>query len=271
MYKKRISVIVPTYKPHEYIRECLLSLDNQSLDKKDYEVIVILNGCSEPYYSFLESILSEMSCDIRLIHTMQGGVSNARNLGIDVAEGEYLFFQDDDDYLTSNYLESMLRLAAPDTIPISNAIAFMDKTREPVTTYRQTKWYKEFAPNHKQKYTHIRGFFSGPWMKLIHRNVIGDRRYDIRFKNGEDGLFNFLISNQFKYVDFTPPDVIYYRRYREESAISNLHFNREILINSFFLMWQYTKIYFGEYGYSLRFYCTRMLATFHTLINTLRH
>lgn len=174
----------------------------------------------------------------------KGGVLNARNLGIDAAEGEYLFFQDDDDYITSNYLEAMLKLAAPNVIPISNAIAFKDDTREEVPTYRQTKWYKIYSPNHKQPYQRIRGYFSGPWMKLIHRDVIDDRRYDVNFDNGEDGLFNFLISDRFQFVDFTPPDVIYYRRYRDSSAISKLKFNRRTFKNNIHLMKTMTSIYF---------------------------
>lgn len=269
MNRIKVSVVVPTYKPEEYIRECLDALDRQTLSKDNYEVIVILNGCDEPFREFLQGIINGMTCQVNFIHTEVGGVSNARNIGIDAARGEYLFFQDDDDYLTDNYLESMLSLAAPDTIPISNAIAFKDKTREQVPTYRQTNWYKEYSPKGKQRYSHIRGYFSGPWMKLIHRDIIGDRRYDIRFKNGEDGLYNFLLSNRFKYVIFSAPDVIYYRRYRDESAISNLKFNKEIVKNTLSLLWQFTRIFFSGRRYSFRFYATRILATLHTLAVTL--
>lgn len=245
MYSTRVSVVVPTYEPQDYIKECLSALDCQTLDKNLYEVIVVLNGCDEPYKSYLQDIVNNMTCNVRFIHTMQGGVSNARNIGIEAATGEYLFFQDDDDYITPNYLEEMLKLAAPDVIPISNAIAFKDGTNEVVATYRQTKWYKVYSPNRKQAFQNIRGYFSGPWMKLIHRDVISDRRYDTRFDNGEDGLFNFLISDRFKYVDFVPEDVIYYRRYRDASAISKLKFNRKNFKNNVSLMKTMTAIYLG--------------------------
>ena len=198
------------------------------------------------------------------------GVSNARNEGISIAKGEYISFIDDDDYVSECYLEELLAHAAPDTIPICNAIAFMDETREEVPTYKQTKWYKVFSPQKKQQFSHIRGFFTGPWMKLYHRDIIGDRRFDTRFKNGEDALFNFLISNRFKYVDFTSPEAIYYRRYRQNSAISNLKFNKEIAKNTFRLLWVYTRIFFGGKNYSLRFYVTRVYATLHTLLRSLR-
>ena len=269
MHKTSVSVIVPTYQPQEYIKECLSALNSQTLDRELYEVIIILNGCDEPYKTYLHNIIDSMTCKVHMIHTMQGGVSNARNLGIDAAEGEYLFFQDDDDYITSNYLEAMLQLAAPDVIPISNAIAFEDKTRNEVPSYRQTHWYKKYSPNRKQPYYNIRGYFSGPWMKLIHRDIVGNRRYDTRFDNGEDGLFNFLISDRFNYVDFAPEDVIYYRRYRDSSAISKLKFNRRIFNNNIRLMKTMTSIYLVG-GYNTHFYLTRMLAIMHTLISSMK-
>ena len=265
-----ISVIIPTYKPKGYLKECLESLDKQTLDKSKYEIIVVLNGCNAPFLEYINQIVAKFKSQTIIMQTDVPGVSNARNEGISIAKGEYISFIDDDDYVSECYLEELLAHAAPDTIPICNAIAFMDETREEVPTYKQTKWYKVFSPQKKQQFSHIRGFFTGPWMKLYHRGIIGDRRFDTRFKNGEDALFNFLISNRFKYVDFTSPEAIYYRRYRQNSAISNLKFNKEIAKNTFRLLWVYTRIFFGGKNYSLRFYVTRVYATLHTLLRSLR-
>lgn len=52
-----ISVIIPTYKPSEYLNDCLQSLDNQIY--KDFEVIIVLIGCCEPYLSWIEDVCSE--------------------------------------------------------------------------------------------------------------------------------------------------------------------------------------------------------------------
>ena len=56
----KISVIIPTYKPKEYIWECLDSLKSQTFDKKEFEIILILNGCKEPYYSEIDKYIMEL-------------------------------------------------------------------------------------------------------------------------------------------------------------------------------------------------------------------
>lgn len=78
-----ISVIVPTYKPAAYLYECLDSLAGQTLPRDSYEVILVLNGCAEPYKERIEAYLAAQAhaLNIRFIHTMQPGVSNARNWG----------------------------------------------------------------------------------------------------------------------------------------------------------------------------------------------
>ena len=96
-----ISVIIPTYKPQDYIWTCLDSLVNQTLSYDHFEVIIILNGCSEPWKSQIEDyIASNMSAmNVTFIQTDIPGVSNARNLGLDAIKGDYVFFIDDDDYM----------------------------------------------------------------------------------------------------------------------------------------------------------------------------
>ena len=98
-----ISVIIPTYKPGEYISDCLRSLEEQDFPVSDYEVIIVLNGCDMPYRSMLEDIITDNGyVNVRVIQTDEPGVSNARNIGIDNAKGKYLLFIDDDDWVAGN-------------------------------------------------------------------------------------------------------------------------------------------------------------------------
>ena len=85
-----ISVIIPTHKPQRYIEVCLRSLDAQTLDKNRYEVLIILNGEKEPYYSTIQHLLDSYELNGRLLYTDVAGVSNARNIGLDNAEGNYI-------------------------------------------------------------------------------------------------------------------------------------------------------------------------------------
>ena len=108
----------------------------------------------------------------------------------------------------------------------------------------------------------VRKYFSGPCMKLIPMSFIHDRRYDVRFKNGEDSLFMFLISDKIKKVAFTSKDAIYYRRYRDNSAYTRGKTKREIIANKMNMIKAYISIYLRKpHKYSLLFFITRLLGT----------
>lgn len=266
----KISVIIPTYKPERYLLDCLKSLEHQTFAKNDFEVIIVVNGPREPYYGEISDFIKDFKCNFKIFYTDICGVSNARNLGIDKSRGVYLTFIDDDDYISPCFLEELYKHASKDIISISNSQDFSDKSGEDIICENQSQAYKKFSVKGVQRYEKIRSFFSGPWMKLIHRDIIGDRRFDVRFKNGEDALFNFLISNRFKFVDFTSPEAVYYKRSREGSALANLKFNQYIFKNTVALIKEYTQIYFSDKSYSFTFYSTRVLGALHTLLVAIR-
>ncbi len=266
----KISVIIPTYKPQSYLWKCLESMNAQTVDKGYFEVILVLNGCKDPYLSqILNWATKHKSLNLKVIQTDLGGVSNARNKAIDIAKGEYITFVDDDDYLSPTCLQEMLDIANPETIALCNTIGFYDDGREKIIP--QTIVFQESSTKGKVPYNKIRAYYSIPWAKLIHKSIIGDRRYNTNFKNGEDCLYMFLLSNRYKYVNFTSKNATYYHRYRENSAIAALSFNKAIFLNTTKLIAEYTKIYLYGSNYSFKVYLTRVLGAFHTLLNTLRN
>lgn len=269
-----ISVIIPTYKPGSYIYECLNSLVSQTFPHERFEILLILNGCKNPYKADLEKYIHDkmQTMNVSLIQTEIPGVSNARNIGLDKAIGEYICFIDDDDYVSATYLEKLFKKACPNTVSLSNVQAFCDVEDE--LSFLRTfddnpirKEYKEKVKNGKQFFWKARKYFSGPCMKMIHREVIGKRRYDVRYKNGEDSLFMFLISNRIKYIDFASEDALYYRRFREGSAAYIPQPFGSSVINACSLFIDYTKIYLcAPFSYNLIFYITRLLSSIHLII-----
>lgn len=256
-----ISIIIPTYKPKDYLWQCLDSLINQTFSKQDFEVILVLNGCTEPWKGEIENYIATKMQDmnVNFIHTEQGGVSNARNLGIEVACGEYITFIDDDDYVSSCYLEELSQKTDIDTISLSNTLAFYD-TNEWIPNQNITKNF--CFTGKKIPFYKARRFFNGPVYKLIHKDIIGNRRYDVTFKNGEDSLFMFLISDRFNKVVFTSPTAVYYRRLRHDSAsqVERHYINR--IKNGTRLILQYIKIYLkGFPHYNVYFLLTRIIGT----------
>ncbi len=262
----KISVIIPTYKPQGYIWECLDSLVAQTFPKDDFEVVLVLNGCKEPYDEDIRAYLARHSeLNVNFIQTNQGGVSNARNIALDVAKGEYITFIDDDDYVSPSYLEELYAKSSPNTIGLCYPYAFNDGEPEKQLSYPLTSVFEKLSPIGIQKYPRSRKYFSGPCMKLIPMSFIQGRRFDIRFKNGEDNLYMFLISDKFKFIDYTSKNAIYFRRYRKGSAMTKTRSIKDRLQNPCHLIREYFRIYrFGQYNFS--FFITRVLAEIKSII-----
>lgn len=260
----KVSVIVPTYKPQVYLWECLDSIYNQIFPKSDYELVLVLNGCNEPYKTqILEWLSKHKDMKVQFFQTDMGGVSNARNIALDNANGEYVTFIDDDDLISTAYLKELYEKAAPDTVSLCYPYAFNDGKIERQLPYGITDAYN-YCIDHKcnKLSSMVRKFFSGPCMKLIPMSFIHDRRYDVRFKNGEDSLFMFLISDKIKKVAFTSKDATYYRRYRDNSAYTRGKTKREIISNKMSMIKAYISIYLKKpQKYSLLFFITRLLGT----------
>ena len=267
----KISVIIPSYKPKDYIDSCLESLAMQTLDKKSYQVILILNGSGEPWVSALKSktdaLSLKYSLDISLIVTERGNVSNARNIGLDMANGEYICFIDDDDYVSPCYLEKLLEKSGKDTVSLCYPLSFIEGRDDFEPSYCMTQEYQRCFKRGIQPFYRAKKFFQGPCMKLIHRDIIGDRRFDIRLQNGEDTVFMFLISDRIKYVDFTGTDAVYYRRIRPFSAQSTLQDKRKRVSIAWNKMRMCVSYYMrSPFKYNFYFFVTRILASGKTLI-----
>ena len=263
-----ISVIIPTFKPGKYIYKCLLSIIQQTYDKNRFELIIVLNGSQkEPYYNDIDSFLRDKGIIYKLIYIPLLGVSNARNYGLDNATGDYITFVDDDDYISENYLEELYCKANRDVISLARPIAFDDITGLISKKYSIEMEFYRCKGKRKQAFYKAKKNFSGPCMKLIYKDIIGNRRFNPTFKNGEDSLFMFLISDRMKYVDFASETAIYYRRNRANSAVSNNKNFKYRLINSIRMIIEYNKYYCSNiYGYNFYFFFTRILGAIKSVL-----
>lgn len=265
----KVSVIVPTYKPKDYIWTCLDSLLAQTMDKQDFEVILVLNGDREPYETDIRYyILLHPELKIIFHYSENAGVSNARNIALDIASGEYITFIDDDDYVSSSYLEELYFASRPDTIGLSYLFEFVDGQPRKQVWSGVNNIYRKYYQKQPVSFTLARKYFAGPCMKMIHRNCIMNRRFNTKFQNGEDSIYMFLISDKFKYVSFTSDKAIYYRRYREGSAIMRNRSNKERLYNTIRGIKEYFRIY-NIKDYNLYFFVTRILAEIKYIVKIL--
>lgn len=255
-----ISVIVPTYKPKEYLWDCLGSLGAQTFPKSRFEIILVLNGCCDPWKGAIEAYISlnMLGINIRLIQTDMPGVSNARNIGLENAQGEYVAFVDDDDYVSECYLQQLLSKSSKDIVAISFPYAFEDGHKELQQDYAMTKIFERISSFGRQSLMKGKSFFSGPCMKLIHRDIIKNVRFDNKLRVGEDTTFMFIISKHIKYIDFTTEDAIYYRRVRQGSAITTKRTFGERLRSNLYQLLIYISAYIKTpFDYNFMFFLTR--------------
>ncbi len=255
-----ISVIIPSFKPGQYVLECLDSLMNQTLDTSLFEVIIVLNGPKEPYYSMFSSYSLQYK-NVKLLYEETSGVSNARNVGLEVAIGEYIAFVDDDDIVSSSYLELLWRCASKDTISMSNIYSFVNSIDEKKDNFfvcgKLRKIERDKQINRSLFF--YRSFLAFPVAKLIHRNIIGTRRFDKRFANGEDALFMTQISDKISGFAFTEPSACYFVRERMGSATHHKFDKRKLFIDTCLLLKEYILTYLSSpFSYNFLLFLSRI-------------
>lgn len=105
----KISVIVPVYNVENYLEKCLNSLVNQTL--QEIEILVVNDGSKDNSQRIIDEFQERFPEKIKAFSKENGGLSDARNFGIDRAIGEFLAFVDSDDYVSENMMEEMYNLA----------------------------------------------------------------------------------------------------------------------------------------------------------------
>ena len=112
----KVSVVVPVYNVADFLQQCLESILTQS--HRNIEVILINDGSTDKSGD-IANMFAKKDARIRVIHKQNEGVSIARNVGMEIATGEYICFADSDDYLEPDYVEYLLNLAVANDAEIA--------------------------------------------------------------------------------------------------------------------------------------------------------
>ena len=179
-----ISVIVPVYKVEKYLPACLDSLLAQTY--RNFELIVVNDGSPDSCWQIMQRYAAQ-DARVRIFNKENGGVSSARNFGLDVARGEYIGFVDSDDLVLPQYLEWLY-----------DALCSCG-TRMSMCRYRgiqenQSLWTVTECPAPQritaENYSWMREWSGGHcWRMLTHREILRDIRFDPALLYGEDTLF----------------------------------------------------------------------------------
>ena len=262
----KISVIIPSYKPEGYIQKCLSSVLAQDFPSADYEVIIVLNGCSEPYKTQIEQFINSQSKQretpaTRLIQTDCPGVSHARNMGLDEAQGEYFVFIDDDDCISPNYLSALFAQATPNTIVASNAKNCCNDGEATQDNFI-TRAFEGLLHTHPTSLYAYRRLLSTIWGKIIPKQIVGETRFLENLSLGEDSVFIAGISKRIQHMKQTAPDVYYYVTVRANSASRKKISNWKQISNALELAWTFCRIYLSDVrSYNFPFFLSRIIAS----------
>ncbi|MHA7139548.1 glycosyltransferase family 2 protein [Rossellomorea arthrocnemi] len=234
----KVSVIIPVFNAEEYIVQCLDSLLSQTLNECEF---IFINDGSEDKSKEIIQEYQQLDQRVKLINQVNQGVSIARNIGLMMANGEYIGFVDADDYVEEDYFETLYQSALKDShdLIISNFKSFCNG-KQFITSYSFT----ENQTLEKELIQELLAYFlkedncNSVCNKLYKHKIIRENNLEFpkRVVLGEDGMFNLYFlsySNKVKYINYTG----YIYREVQGSATRNIrekdYFQRAIDVYQF--------------------------------------
>lgn len=218
-----ITVIIPVYNVEQYLEKCLDSVINQ--DYPDLEIILVDDGSPDQCGEICERYAKKDS-RIKVIHKKNGGLSDARNVAIDVALGEYITFVDSDDYVSDDYVATLYELIKKNNckISVSSYIRFGqdDELKDGNKTIKEYVFSRD---NALKEMFYQKKFDTSAWAKLYHRSLFSD---GVRYPVGllfEDLPTTYKLFQKSDKVAFSTRETYFYLR--RSTSIEGSPFNQK--------------------------------------------
>ncbi len=250
--KPEVSVIVPVYNVEPYLRRCIDSLVNQTL--QNIEIILIDDGSTDGCGAICDEYATK-DTRIRVVHQENAGLSEARNAGIDRARADFLMFVDSDDWVEPEFCELPLMLAKKHK---ADLVMFQFRYSKNGRIQRKRLDVSEGIKTQKEALGLLAsdaGMMA--WNKLYHRELFRTNRYP-KGKVYEDVVLTPVLVHLAQKVVYSTA-VLYNQEYRAGS-ITTIH-SEENMRNKLDAI-SLTALHFKEWGYAAeanRFYQSRIL------------
>ncbi len=220
-----VSVIVPVYNAERYLDRCIDSITRQTYS--NLEIILVEDGSPDSCARICDK-WAETDARVRVIHKENGGVSSARNAGLDIAAGEYITFADNDDILDADMIEFLYGNLIKYDADISRCSYRFYYTQEELYEDSEVNDSVVVLDNQEELLTDLYqfGFKSGVlWNRLYKRSVIESVRLNPALKSGgEDILFNYYaLKNCKRMVCHDLPKYTYVMH--SKNGIGGINFN----------------------------------------------
>ena len=216
-----LSVIIPVYNVEEYLEQCVNSILVQLTENSE---MIIVNDGSTDGSAFLCDKIKMMDKRIRVIHKENGGVSSARNKGMELAQGKYITFIDPDDFVGGTMFYDMIECAEKNKVDLVEC-GFSSFYNQNDYKESEKKRIGYLSKEQAQKFFLVRdntiSLFC--WAKLFKKKVIGDLKFEESLRIGEDALFVFEYMKRMQRGVFVLPNCFYKYRIRNNSAVGNVY------------------------------------------------
>lgn len=221
MMGEKISVIVPVYNVEAYLERCVESILQQTY--AHFELILINDGSTDSSGQICDHLASQYE-NIKVYHIENAGVSNARNMGIQLATGSWVTFIDSDDFVTQDYLATLA--SAVEGLNVGFVIAPLHHIKNGIVTdipphSGKTELWSTEETMKELLMTTRTSFF--PVAKLFKRDLLADEKFNTNYHLAEDALFltELLLKTRCSCVFIDKP--VYYYDHREGSATTSVN------------------------------------------------
>ena len=209
-----ISIIVPVYNVEKTLNRCIDSILKQTF--RNWELLLIDDG-SIDHSGELCDQYAAADRRIKVFHKKNGGVSSARNYGLDRAFGEWINFVDADDWMDSSCLEISVDRISIETDLVMFSCDMDTNLILPDMICKTQADFRKILPLFIDKIT-----FTTPWCKLFRRNIIEDKhlRFDLSLSSGEDTLFSMEYLKNVKNMSLLSLEAYHYDISQNNDSLS---------------------------------------------------
>lgn len=231
----KLSVVIAVYNTELYLEKCIQSVLKSPLSENDYEIIVINDGSTDKSQLIVENIMRE-NANIKLINKKNGGQSTARNVGFQLAKGDYIFCLDSDDYIDGELFSLALNYACENDLDMFPIQFIKVSENNEILLFRDT--YRELSSIITGAEFMNRFVISGAMARYFYKTEI-IKKNNLKLIEGiyhEDEEFVIRFLTFVKRITYSKTPVYYYL-YRKSSTVNNTNFeHRRKLLNDLLLV-----------------------------------